>query len=405
MTMRRNRSMTSNTPTAATRALSLCALLASAALASDTAGVKKALEPYVSRLEIPGYVSVLIDGDREEWVADGWSDVATRKPITKDSLFRICSQTKGIVGAAAAKLVVEGKLSLDEPVSKYLPEFAKLERVVETNGVKTLVPVKNVLTVRDCLSHTGGFPFETKVSSALGWTGAPLRVAAAAGAATPLLFEPGTSWKYSNAGLDVAGAIVEAATGEKIEDHLKRVFFGPLGMKDTTFRPTSEQLKRLVSMYYVETNKTCRPMPKYRPLREPYDSPNRWPSCGAGLFSTPRDLLEFYRMLAFGGVSRDGRRIMPEKAVTGLLAVKQTPQGVKTAYSLGMFVEGEWFGHDGALKTAALLNPKRHAVWLWMMQCEYPGRINRWHQYKVWRPVVNRFFEQTTGRGSNGETP
>ena len=63
------------------------------------------------------------------------------------------------------------------------------------------------------------------------------------------------------------------------------------------------------------------------------------------------------------------------------------------------------FGHDGALKTAALLNPKRHAVWLWMMQCEYPGRINRWHQYKVWRPVVNRFFEQNTGKGSNGETP
>ena len=176
-------------------------------------------------------------------------------------------------------------------------------------------------------------------------------------------------------------------------------------MKDTTFRPTSKQLKRLVSMYYVETNKTCRLMPRYRPLREPYDSPNRWPSCGAGLFSTPRDLLEFYRMLAFGGVSRDERRIMPEKAITGLLAVMQTPQDVKTAYSLGMFVEGEWFGHDGALKTAALLNPKRHAVWLWMMQCEYPGRINRWHQYKVWRPVVNRFFEQTTGRGSNGETP
>ena len=73
--------------------------------------------------------------------------------------------------------------------------------------------------------------------------------------------------------------------------------------------------------------------------------------------------------------------------------------------SLGMFVEGEWFGHDGALKTAALLNPKRHAVWLWMMQCEYPGRINRWHQYKVWRPVVNKFFEQNTGKGSNGETP
>ena len=386
-----------------------CAAVAAVCLgvgASDSAGVRRALKPYVERLEIPGYVSVLIDGDREEWVVDGWRDIAKRQPLAKDSLFRICSQTKGIVGAAAAKLIVEGKLSLDEPVSKYLPEFAKLERLAgETNGVKTLVPVKNVLKVRDCLSHTGGFPFETRVSQALGWSGAPLRVAAAAGAATPLLFEPGTSWKYSNAGLDVAGAIVEKVTGERIEDHLQRVFFGPLGMKDTTFHPTAEQLKRLVSMYYVETNRTCRLMPRYRPLSEPYDSPDRGASCGAGLFSTPRDLLAFYRMLAFGGVSRDGRRILPVKAITELLAVKQTPPHVKTAYSLGMFVEGAWFGHDGALKTAALLNPKRHAVWLWMMQCEYPGRINRWHQYKVWRPVVNRFFEQNTGKGSNGETP
>ena len=170
-------------------------LAAGMAVAADRAGVKKALKPSVDRLEIPGYVSVLIDGDREEWVADGWRDVAKKTPMAKDSLFRICSQTKGIVGAAAAKLVVEGKISLDDPVSKYLPEFAKLERTIETNGVKVLVPVKNVLTLRDCLSHTGGFPFETKVSSALGWTGAPLRVAAAAGAATPLLFEPGTSWK------------------------------------------------------------------------------------------------------------------------------------------------------------------------------------------------------------------
>jgi len=386
--------------------LLLAAVVGTAATAADTAGVEKALRPYVDKGELPGYVSVLVDGDREEWVADGWSDVEKKVPIAKDSLFRICSQTKGIVGAAAAKMIVEGRLSLEDPVSKYLPEFSRLERVVETNGVKTLVPARNVLTVRDCLSHTGGFPFETKVSSALGWSGAPLRVAAAAGAATPLLFEPGTSWKYSNAGIDVAGAVVEKVSGEKIEKHLKRVFFDPLGMKDTTFRPTAAQLKRLVSIYGVERNKPCRRIPKYRPLPEPYDSNDRWPSCGAGLFSTPRDMLEFYRMLAFGGVARNGRRIMPEKAITEILAVKQTPPGVKTAYSCGMFVEGEWFGHDGALKTAALLNPKRHAVWLWMVQCEYNGRAaNRWHQYHVWKPVVDRFFEQATGKGSNGETP
>lgn len=376
------------------------------AAAADGAGVRKALAPYIDRLEIPGYVSVLIDGDREEWVVDGWSDIAKRTPMAKDSLFRICSQTKGVVGAAAAKLAVEGRLDLDAPVSRFLPEFARLERIAsETNGVKTIVPVRNVLTVRNCLSHTGGFPFETAVSHSLGWAGAPLRVAAASGAATPLLFEPGTSWKYSNAGIDVAGAVIEVVTGERIEDHLRRVFFEPLGMKDTTFHPTAEQLKRLVSIYYVGTNSACVLQTRYRPFDGPYDSPDRWPSCGAGLFSTPHDLLEFYRMLAFGGVSRDGRRILPEKAITDYLAVKQTPSGIGTSYSFGMFVKGDWFGHDGALKTAALLNPKRHAVWLWMMQCNYRTNLNRWHQYNVWLPVVNRFFAQETGKGSNGQTP
>ena len=387
-------------------ALAAAITTVAAAHAADTAGVKDALKDYVERREIPGYVSVIVDGDREEWVLDGWRDVDGKIPLEKDSLFRICSQTKGVVGAAAAKLVAEGRLSLDEPVSKYLPEFDKLERIESsTNGVKTLVPVKAVMTVRDCLSHTGGFPFETRVSAALGWTSAPLRVAAASAAATPLLFEPGTSWKYSNAGIDVAGAVLEAVTGEKIEDHLKRVFFDPLGMKDTTFRPTAEQLRRLVSIYHVETNKACRLYPRYRAMPEPYDSPDRWPSCGAGLFSTPRDMLEFYRMLAYGGVSRDGRRIMPEEAVRDILAVKQTPEKVRTSYSLGMFVKGEWFGHDGALKTAAMLNPKRHAVWLWMMQCTYPDKLNRWHQYNVWAPVRDRFFNQNAGKGSNGETP
>ena len=371
-----------------------------AASAADTAGVRAALAPYVKRLEIPGYVSVLVDGAREEWVCGGWSDTDAKKPMRPDSLFRVCSMTKGIVGAAAAKLAVEGIISLDDPVSKYLPEFAKLER---REGA-TLIPVKNVLTLRDCLSHTGGFPFETKVSEALGWNGAPLRVAAAAGAATPLLFEPGTSWRYSNAGLDVAGAAIEKATGEKIEQHLKRVIFDPLGMKDTTFRPSPSQMKRLVSIYYMETNRTCRLMPSYRHLAEPYGAPERGASCGAGLFSTPQNMLEFYRMLAFNGVARDGRRVLPEEAVK-ILATRQTPANVKTAYSLGMFVEGEWFGHDGAIKTAALVNPKRHAVCLFMLQGDYPGRMNRWHQFNVWKPCADRFFNQNTGKGTNGETP
>ena len=366
--------------------------LAFSALAAKPTAVETALKPYVDKGEIPGYISILIDGEREEWTLDGWADVEKRMPMKRDTLFRICSQTKGICGAAAAKLVAEGKMSLDDPVSKYLPEFRNLTRIAnETNGVRTVVPVKAVMTLRDVLSHTGGLTFETSVSHALGWTSTPPRIDAAIAAAEPLLFEPGTKWKYSNTGINVAVAVIEKVTGERIEDHLKRVIFDPLGMKDTTFKPNAEQQSRLATIYSVTTGTVCRAR-DYGPLPKPYDSADRFPSGGAGLFSTAQDLIEFYRMLAFGGVARDGRRVLPEKAVTEILAVRQTPKTVGVSYSLGLFVDGETIWHDGALKTTGYANPRRRQARLWMMQCDY-AVANRWHQFNVWRPVADGFFK------------
>lgn len=365
--------------------------LAFSALAAKPTAVETALKPYVDKGEIPGYISILIDGEREEWTLDGWADVEKRMPMKRDTLFRICSQTKGICGAAAAKLVAEGKMSLDDPVSKYLPEFRNLTRIAsETNGVRTVVPVKAVMTLRDVLSHTGGLTFETSVSHALGWTSTPPRIDAAIAAAEPLLFEPGTKWKYSNTGINVAVAVIEKVTGERIEDHLRRVIFDPLGMKDTTFKPNAEQQSRLATIYSVTTGTVCRAR-DYGPLPKPYDSADRFPSGGAGLFSTAQDLIEFYRMLAFGGVARDGRRVLPEKAVTEILAVRQTPKTVGVSYSLGLFVDGETIWHDGALKTTGYANPRRRQARLWMMQCDY-AVANRWHQFNVWRPVADGFF-------------
>ena len=366
--------------------------LALSALAAKPTAVETALRPYVDRGEIPGYVSVLVDGGREEWTLGGWADVERRVPMKKDTLFRICSQTKGICGAAAAKLVAEGKLSLDDPIEKYFPEFGKLEVLTDNKaGVKRVAVTGHRITLRDCLSHTAGFDFETPVSKALGWTSTPPRVAAAIAATYPLAYIPGTKWKYSNTGIDVAVAVIEKVTGERIEDHLKRVIFDPLGMKDTTFRPNAEQQSRLATIYAVATGATCRVMKEYRPLPKPYDSADRFPSGGAGLFSTPRDLIEFYRMLAFGGVARDGRRVLPEKAVTEILAVSQTPKTTGVSYSLGLFVDGETIWHDGALKTTGYANPSRRQARLWMMQCDY-AVANRWHQFNVWRPAADAFF-------------
>ena len=95
--------------------------IATASAMPDTAGVRAAMHPYVEKGELPGYVSILIDGDYNETVIDGWADVENRVPLKEDSLFRICSQTKGFCGTLVAKLCVEGKLSLEDPVYKYLP--------------------------------------------------------------------------------------------------------------------------------------------------------------------------------------------------------------------------------------------------------------------------------------------
>ena len=370
----------------------LVAALALAASAARPSAVETALKPYVDKGEIPGYISVLIDGDREEWTLGGWADIEKRVPMKRDTLFRICSQTKGICGAAAAKLVAEGKLSLDDPIEKYFPEFGNLEVLTDNKaGVKRVAVTGRRITLRDCLSHTAGFDFETPVSKALGWTSTPPRVAAAIAATYPLAYVPGTKWKYSNTGIDVAVAVIEKVTGERIEDHLKRVIFDPLGMKDTTFRPNAEQQSRLATIYVVTVGEPCRVNPNYRWLPQPYDSADRFPSGGAGLFSTAQDLIEFYRMLAFGGVARDGRRVLPEKAVTEILAVKQTPKAIPTSYSLGMFVDGETIWHDGALKTTGYSNPTRRQARLWMMQCDYTKQ-NRWHQFNVWRPAADGFF-------------
>ena len=220
-----------------------------------TTYMKDALAPYVASGELPGAISILYNDGVTETACVGYADVAKRRPITADDVFMQCSQTKGFCGVTIAKLVEEGKVSLDDPVSKYLPEFKTLWiKDGETNGVRTLVKAKNVLTVRMCLNHTGGFPFEICAKQGNikggGWSGgAPLRQTAAIAAASPLLFEPGTKVQYSNTGIDIGAAVVEVVTGMKWEDYLKKEVLDPLGMKSTWFWPTDEQLKTQIEMY------------------------------------------------------------------------------------------------------------------------------------------------------------
>ena len=339
--------------------------------------VKDAVAPWVEKGELPGAISYVFDDGREELAFIGYADVGAGRRIKGDDPFMQCSQTKGFCGVTIAKLVEEGKLNLDDPVSKYLPEFKTLwVNGGEKDGVKTLNKAKNVLTVRMCLNHTGGFPFEISAKSGDirggGWSGgAPIRQAAAIAAASPLLFEPGTSVQYSNTGIDIGAAVIEIITGKKWEDYLKETVLDPLGMKDTWFWPSDAQLAHQIEMYTCREGKPAEWQLEADMEQRPYNDSHVFASAGAGLWTTFNDQVKFYKMLMNLGVGDNGARILKEETVKNLLATPTRPEGVNDRnYSLGLWTDGTsgWFGHGGAWGTDCSVNWKERKLKLWIVQ-------------------------------------
>ena len=379
---------------------------------SGTRFASDALRPYVESGELPGAVNVFYKDGLQETTCIGYSNVAAKRKITMDDVYMQCSQTKGFCGVTIAKLVEEGKISLDDPVSKYLPEFQTLwVNAGETNGVRTLKKAKNVLTVRMVLNHTGGFPFEICAKQANlrhgGWSGgAPLRQTAAIAAACPILFEPGTKVQYSNTGIDIGAAVVEVVTGMRWEDYLQKEFFDPLGMKDSTFWPTDEQLSHLVESYTCVSNAPAKYLYEHGWQQRPYNDRSRvFASAGAGLWTTANDQLKFYKMLMNLGVGENGVRVLKEETVKSILAVSTRPEGLG-GYSLGLSApvkdaEDAWFGHGGAWGTNCSVNWHRKELKLWAVQLE--GGPRPWD--KARGEAEKRFFRYVIDNsGANAYT-
>ena len=363
--------------------LTLAAFLATATLSALASSMQAALQPFVDSGELPGAISVLCDGDRRDVVCVGYADVAAKRAITMDDHFMQCSQTKGFCGVTIARLVEEGRLNLDDPVSKYLPEFATLWVLDgESNGVKTLHKAANTLTVRMVMNHTGGFPFELPAKQGAipggGWSGGmPIRSVAAEAAALPLLFEPGTSTRYSNTGIDIGAAVVEKIVGKKWQDYLKETVLDPLGMTETWFWPTDAQLARQIEMYDCRQGAPATYRRQHDMEQRPYNDSHVFASAGAGLWTTANDQLKFYRMLMNLGVGDNGVRILKEETVKNLLAVSSRPQNLG-GYSLGLNApvvdsEDQWFGHGGAFGTNCSVNWHKRQLKLWVVQLNgYP---------------------------------
>ena len=332
---------------------------------SKTTFAADAVNSYIQSGELPGLISVFYRNGVQETACLGWANVEEKRPITMDSPFMQCSQTKGFCGVTIAMLIEEGKISLDDPVSKYLPEFKELKVKDKKNNI---VPAKNVLTIRHVMNHTGGFPFEIPTKIKKGWPGLSLRDTAKEAASLPLLFEPGTSMKYSNTGIDIGAAVIEVVTGKPWDVFLKERVLDPLGMKDTTFQPTDEMIAKSISMYSLSKGKKAkfRKFSPWMPL--PHNGPTVFPSAGAGLWTTVNDQLKFYKMLMNLGIGDNGVRILKEETVKNLLATSTRPRKLGK-YSLGLNADGNGsMGHGGAWSTRCTVNWKKKQLQLVVVQ-------------------------------------
>ena len=345
---------------------------------SKTHFAEDVLKPYVESGQLPGAISVFYKDGVQETCCIGYADVESKRMIGMDNAFMQCSQTKGFCGVTIAKLVEEGRISLDDPVSKYLPEFKELwVEVVKSDDVRVLQKAKNELTIRMVMNHTGGFPFEISAKRADvrggGWSGgAPIRQVASIAAASPLLFEPGTAIQYSNTGIDIGAAIVEVVTGMKWEQYLKQEVLDPLGMKSTWFWPTDKQIKNKIELYTYKDNAPAEWCEEKPDQQRPYNDSHVFASAGAGLWTTVNDQLKFYKMLMNLGVGENGVRILKEETVKSILACSTRPEDME-GYSLGLNApakddENAWFGHGGAWGTNCSVNWHKKQLRLWVVQ-------------------------------------
>jgi CubicO group peptidase (beta-lactamase class C family) len=329
------------------------------------AQLKDKMQAFVKDHQIAGAVTlVAYQGKLVNLDAIGQADLDAKRAMTPDTLFAIASMTKPITGAALMILVDEGKVSLDDPVSKYLPEFKEAKLA---SGEKP----KREITLRDVVTHTSGVIGDQATMGTLRETAKKL-------AERPLGFQPGEKFQYSP-GLSIAGAVIEVASGMPYEKFLQERIFAPLGMKDTTFHPTTEQQARLAKLYQQTKDKSgMEPATSW--INEV--SPTRTPNPSGGLFSTAYDIALFYQMLLNKG-ELGGKRVLSEKAVgefskihTGDLntaftpgngwgvgcCVVKNPQGVTGMLSPGTF------GHGGAFGTQSWADPGKQMIFVLMIQ-------------------------------------
>ncbi len=349
----------------------LLALSAAGWSQESNPAISAKMEEFIAKKEIAGAVTLVADADRTLYLGTtGQADVEENRPMDNDALFWIASMTKPITAAAVMMMQDEGLLSVDDPIAIYLPEFKDLK---DADGNEVTV------TIAQCLIHSSGLAEVSHEETAGKTTLAEIIPFVAA---KPVQFTPGSKWAYCQSSINTAARIVEVVSGENFPDFLEKRLFAPLGMKDTTFYLTEEQLPRLASSYRRTSEGNLEKTAiGFLAGKSPTDR-DRYPLANGGLFSTASDYAKFARMLLRGG-ELDGKRHLSESAVKQMTSVQsgdlttgftpgngwgigvcivREPQGATATLSPGTF------GHGGAYGTQAWIDPVKNRVHILLVQ-------------------------------------
>ena len=344
----------------------LAALLAATPARAQTPDeiLRQAVQPCVDHHAVAGAVMLVADRNRVlSLTAVGWADRAGHQRMQPDNLFWIASMTKPMTAAALMMLVDEGRVQLDDPVEKYLPEFKG--QMYRAYHFLRLAP-SHPITVREILSHTSGLPhiLPSEQPTLDAW---PLRVSVSRYAAATLQFDPGTDYRYSNAGFNTVGRLIEVVSGMPYAQFLQARLFDPLQMTNTTFWPTAAQLQHLAKTYAPDEAGDGGQERPIRMLRYPLsDRVHRYPLPSGGLFSTAADTAKFCQLFLNDGVSR-GKRLLSVAAVREMTR-RQNPPSSGQGYGLGLTVDGDRCGHNGVCGTSMTMDLKRGLALVWLVQ-------------------------------------
>lgn len=375
-------SLTFSLPALAAESASLPVAASPEAVGFDSGRLQR-LDAYMAKVvadgRVAGMTTLVARHDKVvEFKTYGKASLATGAPMSKDTIFRLYSMSKPITGVAMMILFEEGKWKLDDPVTKFIPEFKNLQvMTVSDSGNISLAPANRPPTMRELMSHTAGFGYGLGDTSQVDRIYREKQVLGSKGlqemidrtATIPLKFQPGTDWSYSSA-VDIQGYIVQKISGEPFGQFLEEHIFKPLKMTDTAFQVAPEKAGRLSALYVGDpaTGKIIEPKMLFGFPVQDYTQPPMMESGGGGLTSTTMDYARFCQMILNKG-ELDGVRILAPSSIE-LMDTNVIPKNVlvnTNGTSGAQFNESVGFGLDFMVvrdpRGAGLLEGKDTMSW------------------------------------------